>query len=87
MQAQTLNGSAAEATMNTICVGDQVTYVKMTATAGGYGLSVKEAKVIAIDGSVARLRGRNGRTGTQPLQKLTPAGQRNALTRALLGDA
>jgi hypothetical protein len=87
MQDQTLNGSAAEATMNTIRVGDQVTYVKMTTTAGGYGLSVKEAKVIEIDGVVAKVRSRNGRISTQPLQRLTPVGQRNALTRALLGDA
>ena len=87
MQAQTLNGSAAEATTNTIQVGDQVTYVKMKTTAGGYGLSVKEAKVIEINGAVAKIRSRNGRTSTQPLHKLTPAGERNALTRALLGDA
>jgi hypothetical protein len=86
MQDQTLNGSAAEATMNTIQIGDQVTYVKMTATAGGHGLSVKEARVIEIDGTVAKVRSRNGRISSQPLHKLTPAGQRNALTHALLGD-
>lgn len=86
MQDRTLNGSAAEATMNTIQIGDQVTYVKMTATAGGYGLSVKEATVIEIDGSVAKVRSRNGRISSQPLHKLTPSGQRNALTRALLGE-
>lgn len=87
MQIQTPNGSAAEATTNTIKVGDQVTYVKITATAGGYGMSVKEAKVIAINNGVAEVRSRNGRTSTQPVHKLTPAGQRNALTRALVGDA
>lgn len=87
MQDQTLNGGAAEATMNTISIGDQVTYVKMTATAGGYSLSVKEAKVIGLDGAIAKLRSRNGRTSIQPLHKLTAAGKRNALTRALLGDA
>lgn len=87
MLDQTPNGSDSEATMNTIRVGDQVTYVKMKATAGGYGFSVKEAKVIKIDGGVAKIRSRNGRTSVQPLNKLTPAGHRNALTRALLGDA
>jgi hypothetical protein len=38
-----------------------------------------------INGDVATLRSANGRTTTQPLSKLTPDGQPNALTRMLMG--
>lgn len=87
MQAQTPNGSVVEANMNTILVGDRVTYVKMTPSAGGYRFSVKEVTVQKIEGNAATVRSKNGRTSFQPLSKLTPFGQPNALTRALLGDA
>ncbi|MGJ7513808.1 hypothetical protein ACSFE6_05650 [Pseudomonas baetica] len=87
MQAQTHNGGAIEATTNTISVGDPVTYTQITASGRGYRFSVKEATVQEITGNAATVRSKNGRTSVQPLHKLTPAGQRNALTRALLGDA
>lgn len=70
----------------TFKLGDQVSYCVTTSTSNGYRISAREGKVVAVDGQVAVVQSRNGRRCMQPFSKLTPKGQRNALTRALLGE-
>ncbi len=67
-------------------LGDQVSYCVAKQTGNGISISAREGKVVAIDGQVAIVQSRNGRRSIQPFTKLTPKGQRNALTRALLGE-
>lgn len=86
MQAQHPSGSATEATTNTFKVGDDVTYVIGRSTGHSVSFSVREGKIVQIDGNVAVVKSRNGRSITQPLDKLTHKGEPNALTLALLGD-
>ncbi|MGF6590731.1 hypothetical protein [Pseudomonas sp. 2835] len=86
MQVQTQEVSTEQATTTAFQVGDEVSYVAMRKEGRGYRLSARTGKIIEIDGQVATIRGGNGRCSVQPLQKLTPAGQPNALTRALMGE-
>ncbi|MDL5599330.1 hypothetical protein QS468_41920 [Bacillus subtilis] len=87
MQAQNPSGSGTEATTNAFKVGDEVTFVAARSTGHSVSLSVREGKIAEIDSATAVVKLRNGRTSVQPLNKLTHQGERNALTRALLGDA
>ena len=77
--------SIAEASTNEFNIGDKVSYVVMTGTANGYQLSARMGEIIVINGEVATVKSRNGRSSMQPLSKLTPEGQPNALTRMLEG--
>lgn len=77
MQVQTQEVGAEKATTTLFNVGDDVTYVAMTADGVGYRLSVREGKIVEIDGPAATVQSRNGRRSVQPLKKLTPAGQPN----------
>lgn len=86
MQAQNQSGSGTEAITNTFKVGDDVTFVVARSTGHSVSLSVREGKIAEIDRATAVVKLRNGRTSVQPLNKLTRQGERNALTRALLGD-
>lgn len=86
MQAQTPEVSGAEATTNTFAIGDKVSYVVSKATGRGVRFTAREGKIIAIDGSAATVQARNGSCTTLPLDQLTPEGQPNALTRALMGS-
>ncbi|KIH84242.1 hypothetical protein [Pseudomonas batumici] len=86
MQAQHPSGSSTEATTNTFKIGDDVSYVIGRSTERSVSFSVREGKIVKIDGNIAVVKSRNGRCITQPLGKLTRKGERNALTRALLGD-
>lgn len=87
MQAQNPSGSGTEATTNAFNVGDDVTFVAARSTGRSVSLSVREGKIAGINNGIATVKLRNGRTSMQPLNKLTRKGERNALTRALLGDA
>lgn len=86
MQANQPQGGDAEAITPTFAIGDKVTYVKCTPTAHGYNLSARSGVITEIVDQVATVKARNGRPTIQPLSKLTPEGQPNALTKALLGD-
>lgn len=85
MQAHQPQGGRAEASTNTFAIGDKVSYVKVSSSGNNYRFSAREGVISEIEGQVATVKARNGRTTTQPLSKLTPLGQPNALTRALMG--
>ena len=85
MQVNQPQGGTAEATTTPMAVGDKVCYVAMSGGGQQYQLSARTGVIEAIDGSVATLRAPNGRCITKPLNKLTPDGQPNALTRMLMG--
>ena len=84
MQVNQPKGGTAEATTTPLAIGDTVSYVAMTGGGREYRLSARTGVIVGIDGDVATLRAANGRTVTQPLDKLTPVGQPNALTRMLM---
>lgn len=84
MQVNQPKGGTAEATTTPLAIGDTVSYVAMTGGGREYRLSARTGVIVGIDGNVATLRADNGRTVTQPLDKLTPVGQPNALTRMLM---
>ena len=85
MQVNQPKGGTAEATTTPLAIGDTVSYVAMTGGGREYQLSARTGVIVGIDGNVATLRAAKGRTVTQPLDKLTPEGQPNALTRMLMG--
>ncbi|BBN53315.1 hypothetical protein TRE132_14400 [Pseudomonas chlororaphis subsp. aurantiaca] len=85
MQVNQPQGGTQEATTNPFKVGDEVSYVTLKAEGKGYRFSAREGVVVEIDGEVATVRAGNGRIIPLPLNKLTPDGQPNALTRALTG--
>lgn len=87
MKAEHPSSSTAEAITNPFNIGDKVSYVAMTSTAHGYQFSARMGEITDINGDVATVKSRNGRSSRQPLSKLTPEGQPNALTRALIGGA
>ncbi|MEX5545219.1 hypothetical protein Q1J68_06355 [Pseudomonas pergaminensis] len=85
MQVNQPQGGIAEATTTPLAIGDTVSYVVMSGGGREYRFSARTAVIIGIDGNVATLRAANGRCVTQPLDKLTPEGQPNALTRMHMG--
>ncbi len=85
MKAEHPSSSTAEAITNPFNIGDKVSYVAMTSTAHGYQFSARMGEITDINGDVATVKSCNGRS-TQPLSKLTPEGQPNALTRMLAGE-
>ncbi len=85
MQVNQPQSSTAEATTTPLAVGDKVSYVAMSGGGQQYRLSARTGVIEAIDGSVATVRATNGRSITKPLNKLTPDGKPNALTRMLMG--
>lgn len=86
MQVNQPKGGNAEAITTTLAVGDQVSYLAMAVQGRGYRLSARTGVIEALDGGVATVRTGNGQTITQPIEKLTPAGEPNALTRMLAGS-
>lgn len=84
MQVNQPQGGIAEATTTPLAVGDDVSYVAISGGGRSYRFSARNAVIEAITGDIATLRSANGRTTTQPLSKLTPAEQPNALTRMLM---
>lgn len=85
MQVNQPQGGTVEATTTPLAVGDKVSYVAMNGGGREYRLSARTGVITRIVGNVATLRTSNGRSTTQPLDKLTPDGQPNALTRMLMG--
>lgn len=85
MQVNQPKGGTAEATTTPLAVGDKVSYVEMSGGGREYRLSARTGVIVGIEGNIATLHATNGRTVTQPLAKLTPDGQTNALTRMLMG--
>ncbi|NNA36985.1 hypothetical protein HBO97_20930 [Pseudomonas lundensis] len=85
MQVNQPQSSTAEAITTPLAVGDKVSYVAISGGGRSYRFSARKAVITAIDGNVATLRSANGRITKQPLSKLTPDGQPNALTRMLMG--
>lgn len=85
MQVIQPNGGTAEATTTPLAIGDTVSYVSISGGGRSYRFSARKAVIEAINGDIATLRSTNGRCTTQPLSKLTPAGQPNALTLMLMG--
>ncbi|WP_315973200.1 hypothetical protein [Pseudomonas shahriarae] len=85
MQVNQPQGGTVEATTTPLAVGDKVSYVAMSGGGREYRLSARTGVITRIAGNVATLRTSNGRSTTQPLDKLTPDGQPNALTRMLMG--
>ena len=86
MQVNQPKGGNAEAITTTLAVGDQVSYLAVAVEGRGYRLSARTGVIKAIDGGLATVRASNGRTITQPIEKLTLAGEPNALTRMLDGS-
>ncbi|WP_455928927.1 hypothetical protein [Pseudomonas fluorescens] len=85
MQVNQPKGGIAEATTTPLAIGDTVSYVAMSGGGREYRLSARRGVIVDIDGNVATLRTTNGRSIIQPLDRLTPEGQPNALTRMLMG--
>ncbi|WP_085597076.1 MULTISPECIES: hypothetical protein [unclassified Pseudomonas] len=85
MQVNQPQGGTAEATTTPLAVGDKVSYVTISGGGRSYRFSARKGVIVEINGNVATLRAANGRCITQPLDKLTPDGQPNALTRMLSG--
>lgn len=84
MQVNQPQGGIAEATTTQLAVGDTVSYVAMSGGGREYRLSARTGVIEGIYENVATLRTANGRSVTQPLDKLTPDGQPNALTRMFM---
>lgn len=85
MQVNQPQGGTAEATTTPLAIGDTVSYLAMSGGGREYRLSARTGVIVGIEGNVADLRTANGRCVTQPVDKLTPEGQPNALTRMLMG--
>ena len=85
MQVNQPQGGIAEATTTPLAIGDTVSYVVMSGGGREYRLSARTGVILGIEGNVATLRAANGRSVTQPLDKLTPEGLPNALTRMVMG--
>ncbi len=87
MQVQTPEVSGEKATTRAFKPGDKVTFTEVRRGMKTIRMSVKEATVVRVLGTTAILKYRNGHNVAIPVSDLTPAGERNALTRALLGEA
>ncbi|MGE7812209.1 hypothetical protein ACQKMW_02135 [Pseudomonas sivasensis] len=85
MQVNQPKGGTAEATTPPLAIGDKVSYVAMSGGGPEYRLSASTGVIEAIDGDVAIVRTANGRSITKPLDKLTPDGKSNSLTRMIMG--
>ncbi|QYX51530.1 hypothetical protein K3F44_18235 [Pseudomonas sp. S07E 245] len=87
MQVETPEVGAEKATTHIFKQGDKVTFTEVRRGAKSIRFSAKEATVVRILGSTAIVKYRNGHNVAILISELTPAGERNALTRALLGEA
>lgn len=87
MQVETLEVSSEKATTPAFKPGDKVTFTQVRRSAKSISLTSKEATIVRILGSTAIVKYRNGQSVAILVSELTPASERNALTRALLGEA
>lgn len=86
MQVETPEVSAEQATTPAFKPGDKVTFTQIRRGTKSIRMTAKEATVVRILGSTAIVKYRNGQNVAIPVSELTPAGERNALTRALFGE-
>ncbi len=82
MQVQP-NSGTSKATTTTFKPGDEVTFCIVRSRKRTTRISVKEAKVVSMNGPVATVCFRNGRKMLIHQSRLTPASEKNALTKAL----
>ena len=87
MQVETPEVGAEKATTRSFTPGDKVTFTEVRRGAKTIRFTSKEATVVRILGNTAIVKYRNGHNVAIQVSELTPAGERNALTRALLGEA
>jgi hypothetical protein len=85
MQAHQPQGSDAEAITKSLTIGAKVSYTVTSSSGRSVRISAREGTISEINGEVATVKARNGRTTTRHLSRLTPEGQPNELTRALMG--
>lgn len=87
MQVETPEVGAEQATTPVLKPGDKVTFTQIRRGAKTIRMTSKEATIVRILGTTAIVKYRNGQNVAIPVAELTPAGERNALTRALFGEA
>lgn len=87
MQVETPEVGAEKATTTTFKPGDKVTFTEVRRGSKSIRFTSKEATIVHILGSTAIVKYRNGHNVAILVSELTPADERNALTRALLGEA
>ncbi|WP_065760990.1 hypothetical protein [Pseudomonas defluvii] len=87
MQVETPEVGTEKATTPAYKPGDQVTFVEVRHGTRTTRMSVKQATIVCILGSTAIVKYRNNHKVAIALSDLTPAGERNALTRALFGES
>ncbi|ULL06009.1 hypothetical protein JNO42_03075 [Pseudomonas putida] len=87
MQVETPEVGAEQATTPAFQPGDKVTFTQIRRGAKTIRMTAKEATIVRILGTTAIVKYRNGQNVAVPVSELTPAGERNALTRALFGEA
>ena len=87
MQVETPEVGAEQATTPAFKPGDKVTFTEIRRGAKTIRMTSKEATIVRILGTTAIVKYRNGHNVAIQVSELTPAGQRNALTSALLGEA
>ncbi len=86
MQAQNQSGGPAEASTSPVKIGDKVSFVITREDSSGFSMSARKGEVIEINNRMARVKYLNGQKVWVSLGALTPQGQPNSLTQALLGD-
>ncbi|MDF3935326.1 hypothetical protein [Pseudomonas citronellolis] len=86
MQAHQPQGGDAKASTPAYKVGDRVSFPVIRRAGRGLRISIREACIAELGELTATIKYGNGRTDVIRLDDLTPAGQSNALTRALFGD-
>ncbi len=86
MQVESPEVSNQQAITHNFKPGDKVTFTEIRRGANSVRFTSKTATVVRILGTTAIVKYRNGRSVAIQISELTPAGERNALTRALLGD-
>ncbi len=87
MHVETPKVGAEKATTPTFQLGDEVTFVVGSGSRRSMRFSVKHAKVVQLESEHAVVQYRNHHRIRVKLTHLTLASERNALTRALVGEA
>lgn len=64
-------------------VGDEVTWTHTTSSGSSFNFAERRGKIIRIGKAAAEVKMRNGKTTVKNLSRLTPAGQKNEITRMM----
>lgn len=86
MQVETPEVSDAKASTPVLKPGDKATFAVVRQTGRNVRISVKEVTILEIHDHRVFAKYRNGQKTWVLLKHLTPANERNALTRALCGE-